>query len=184
MIVLREKIINGKLFRLVQNSIIEEPVEAIVNPANERLAHGGGVAGLIARSGGPQIQRESDRRAPVATGSATHTTAGQLPFRCIIHAVGPIWRGGQYGEERLLAAAVRSALELADRLGIRSLSLPAISTGIFNYPLEPALRTIVTEIVKCMATATSLEEIRLCEYAADKARAMLKIIKARGLAGT
>jgi len=105
--ILYQKEINGKQFLLVRNSIIEEPVEAIVNPANQHLAHGGGVAGLISRAGGPTVQQESNRKAPVMTGKATYTGAGTLPFKYIIHTVGPIYRGGTQNEPKLLHAALK-----------------------------------------------------------------------------
>ena len=175
--ILLEKKVTNKTFILVQNSLIEEDVSAIVNPANEQLVHGGGVAGLISRQGGPQIQQESDRKAPVNTGEATFTTAGDLPFEYVIHTVGPIWRGGCQGEESLLISAVLSALRVADFLGITSLSMPAISTGIFGYPLEPAIKAIATTIFEYMQRESSLTEIHLCEFAPDKANQIKQIIE-------
>ena len=175
--ILLERTINNKKFMLVQGSIIEEKVAAIVNPANEHLAHGGGVAGLISRAGGPEIQRESNRKAPIKTGEATFTTAGTLPYQYVIHTVGPIYRDGARGEPALLESAVTSALKVADRLKLKSLSLPCISTGIFGYPLEPAVRIIVTAIFDFLAGETTLEEVHLCEYSADKAEEIKGIIE-------
>jgi putative ATPase len=174
--ILLDREINRRQFKLVQNSIIEEQVEAIVNPANERLAHGGGVAGLISRAGGPDIQRESDQKAPVETGQATFTGAGKLPFEYIIHTVGPIYRGGMDGEEKLLASAVTSALKVANQLKLKSVSLPSISTGIFGYPLEPAVKIIVKAIFDFLAADSSLEEVHLCEFSPDKAAEIKAII--------
>ncbi|MGE5342256.1 MAG: macro domain-containing protein [Candidatus Omnitrophota bacterium] len=179
--ILFEKVIGigdrKRIFRLVTNSIIEENVDAIVNPANESLAHGGGVAGLIANAGGPAIQAESDQKAPVKTGEATFTTAGALPYQYIIHTVGPIYRGGTHHEAELLASAVRSALTLADQLHLQSLSLPSISTGIFGYPLAPAIRIIVQTIVDFLSQDSSLEEVHLCDYSASKAAEIKRIIE-------
>ncbi len=174
--VLWEKSINNKRFMLVQNSIIEEKVEAIVNPANEHLAHGGGVAGLISRAGGPDIQRESNQKAPIPTGGATFTTAGTLPFKYVIHTVGPIFRGGNQGEEQKLASAVKSALKTAADLKLKSLSMPSISTGIFGYPLAPAIKTIASAVEEFLGKDSSLEEVHLCEFAADKAGEIKEIL--------
>jgi len=179
MTVLWEKEINGKWFRLVENSIVAEPVEAIVNAANENLAHGGGVAGLISRAGGPQIQRESDRLAPVKTGTAVHTSAGTLPFRAVIHAVGPVWRGGGRGEAELLTSAVRSALSLAAELGLERISLPAISTGIFGYPLAPAIEVIAGAVTRFLQGESALREVRLCEFSPAKAGEIAAILRSR-----
>lgn len=173
-----EKTINGKVFKLVRNSIIEEQVEAIVNPANEHLAHGGGVAGLISRAGGPAIQQESNEKAPVPTGKAAYTTAGALPQKYVIHTVGPIYRGGTQGEPEKLASAVTSALEVADELKLKSVSLPSISTGIFGYPLEPAVQIIAKSIMDFLGKDSSLEEVHLCEYSEDKAEEIKNIIQA------
>ncbi len=161
---------------MVKNSIIEEKVEAIVNPANEYLAHGGGVAGLISRAGGPTIQEESDKKAPIKTGSATFTTAGNLPFKYIIHTVGPIWNGGTANEDRLLQSAVHSALNTAAQLKLKSVSLPSISTGIFGYPLEPAARIIVKTILDFLETDSTIEEIHLCDYDLNKTQEIKNII--------
>ncbi len=177
--ILYEKEINGKYFRLVLGSIIEEPVEAIVNPANEQLLHGGGVAGLISRAGGENIQKESHAKAPVKTGTATFTEAGKLPFKYIIHTVGPVYRGGNNNEPGLLRSAVSSALEIAAELKLTSISMPSVSTGIFGYPMEPAIKIITGAIYEFMEESSYLEEIRLCEFDKIKAyeiKALLNVI--------
>lgn len=177
--ILLEQTINGRIFRLVQNSIIEEKVDAIVNPANESLAHGGGVAGLISHAGGPEIQRESNEKAPVPTGQATYTGAGTLPYKYIIHTVGPIYRGGFDNEPQLLASAVTSALRVADELGLASVSLPSISTGIFGYPLKPAIKIIAGAISAYLegSPGGTLKEVRLCEFSEAKAMEIKGIIE-------
>jgi len=174
--ILLEKEINRKFFRLVPGSIIEETSDAIVNPANEQLSHGGGVAGLIARAGGEKIRKESRTKAPVPTGSAVWTSAGKLPCKYVIHTVGPVYKGGDHKEPELLRSAVTSALEIAAELRLASISLPSISTGIFGYPLEPAIRIIVTAIFEFMEKDTSLQEIRLCEVDPAKAEQIRQII--------
>lgn len=177
--ILFEKKINEQTFRLVQNSIIEEQVDAIVNPANESLAHGGGVAGLISRAGGPEIQRESNKKAPVPTGQATHTHAGTLPYKYIIHTVGPIYRGGFDNEPELLASAVKSALKEAVDLKLTSVSMPSISTGIFGYPLKPAVKIIYGAIITFLksSAAGTLKDVHLCEFSQDKAIEIKRIIE-------
>jgi putative ATPase len=130
---------SGHIIKIRRGDITQEPVDAIVNAANNYLAHGGGVAAAIARKGGPAIQRESDewvhQHGPVPTGGAALTGAGLLPCRGVIHAVGPIWRGGQDDEDAKLRSAVWSSLELARQQGFQSIALPAISSGIFGFPV-------------------------------------------------
>ena len=127
---------------LRQGDITTVPADAIVNAANSALAGGGGVDGAIHRAGGPTLMAElEDRYGPsrhCPTGSAVHTGAGDLPARWVIHAVGPIWRGGTLGEPALLATAYRTSLSLAAQLGARSVTFPAISCGIYGYPLDQA----------------------------------------------
>ncbi len=108
--------------------LLAQDVDAVVNPANERLAHGGGVAGLIARAAGPDLEEDSLRIGGCPTGDAVVTRAGRLPQRAVIHAVGPVWRGGGAGEARLLAAAHRAVVARAQEEGLATIALPAIST--------------------------------------------------------
>ncbi len=131
------------VLQAVLGDMTAERVDAIVNAANSNLAHSGGLAGAIAARGGAVIQEESYKLAPVATGKAVVTSAGDLPSRWVIHAVGPVWGDG--GEETLLRSAVRSSLDCAAELGARSISLPAISTGIFGYPKSEGTAMIVEE---------------------------------------
>lgn len=118
--------------------LTEQQVDAIVNAANESLLGGGGVDGAIHRAGGPEILAESRTLGGCATGDAKPTTAGQLPAGWVIHAVGPVWRGGGQREAEQLASAHRRALEVARDLGARTVALPAISCGIYGYPPELA----------------------------------------------
>ncbi len=138
---------SGQTFRIVHGDLSEEQVDAIVNAANEHLAHGGGVAGAIVRKGGRVIQDESTawvrEHGPVRTGTAAITCAGGLPATRVIHAVGPVWRGGSSGEEEKLASAVCSALALANKHDLASISLPAISSGIFGFPKELCAQVIL-----------------------------------------
>lgn len=151
---------NGKLVKVVQGDITEEETEAIVNAANSHLKHGGGVAGAIVRKGGKIIQEESDKIGYVPTGSAAITTAGKLKARYVIHAVGPVW--GEGDEDRKLKNAVLSALEIAEKNGIKSVSLPAISSGIFGFPKDRAAHIIFTTAVEFLKNARKLQEIHFC----------------------
>ena len=123
---------------LVVGDLTEQQVDAIVNAANESLLGGGGVDGAIHRAGGPEILAESSRLGGCATGDAKATTAGRLPARWVIHAVGPVWRGGDHSEPELLASAHRRSLEVARELGARTVAFPAISCGVYAYPPELA----------------------------------------------
>ncbi|MCD4672016.1 MAG: macro domain-containing protein [Anaerolineaceae bacterium] len=132
----------GQRLEIVHGDITIETVDSIVNAANSHLAHGGGVARIISQKGGPDIQRESNawvrKHGPVSHDRPAYTGAGNLPCRYVIHAVGPIWGSGD--EQTKLAAAVRGSLECAAGLGLASIALPAISTGIFGFPKDLAAR--------------------------------------------
>jgi O-acetyl-ADP-ribose deacetylase (regulator of RNase III) len=144
---------------VVRGNLLEEPVDAIVNAANGLLAHGGGVAGIIARAAGPALQAESDRaltmKGPFASGSAVFTSAGRLPFKGVIHAIGP--RQGEGDEERKLEQALASAFAIAREKGWESVSFPAVSAGIFAVPPEVCARAYVKA-----ARAARLGKVRLC----------------------
>jgi O-acetyl-ADP-ribose deacetylase (regulator of RNase III) len=137
-----QMIASGKHLMLIHGDITFERVDVIVNAANAQLQHGGGVAGAIASRGGPQIQIESDawvrKHGQINHEKPAFTTAGDLPCRYVIHAVGPVW--GEGDEDRKLNAAVRGALKLGAQLGLTSISFPAISTGVYGFPIERAAR--------------------------------------------
>ena len=143
----------------MRGNLLDEPVDAIVNAANGRLAHGGGVAGVISRAAGPALQRESDllieKQGPVPTGSAVVTTAGKLPFKGVIHAVGP--RQGEGDEEAKLFRALVAAFACARERGWSSVSFPAVSSGIFAVPVDVCVRAYL----KAMR-ASPLSKVRLC----------------------
>jgi O-acetyl-ADP-ribose deacetylase len=141
--VISEKNINGKLLRLVQGDITEIDTDAIVNAANSYLRHGGGVAGAIVRKGGQIIQAESDRIGFVPVGNAAITTAGKLPSKYVIHAVGP--RMGEGDEDNKLKSAVLKSLQLASENNLQSLSMPAVSSGIFGFPKDRCAMILVKE---------------------------------------
>jgi O-acetyl-ADP-ribose deacetylase (regulator of RNase III) len=159
-----EKIINGKTLRLVQGDITERDVDAIVNAANSHLQHGGGVAGAIVRRGGQIIQEESDRIGFVAVGHAAVTGAGKLPARYVIHTVGP--RMGEGDEDAKLKSAVLSSLKLASGKALKSISLPAISSGIFGFPKDRCAQILVGEAANYLKEnpKSSLEVIEFCVH--------------------
>jgi O-acetyl-ADP-ribose deacetylase (regulator of RNase III) len=137
--------IHGQILELAQGDITLQQVDAIVNAANSHLAGGGGVDGAIHRRGGPAIMAETDVRYPQGcpTGSAVISTGGDLPCRYVIHAVGPVWHGGNRGEAELLAGAYRRSLELALEHDCREIALPALSTGVYGYPFDLASRVAI-----------------------------------------
>ena len=143
----------------MRGNLLDEPVDAIVNAANGHLAHGGGVAAIIARAAGPELQRECDvlvqTHGPFATGAAVVSTAGKLPFKGVIHAVGP--RRGEGDEEAKLVQALSAAFAEARKRGWSSVSFPAVSSGIFAVPLEVCARAYL----KAMR-ASPLSKVRLC----------------------
>jgi O-acetyl-ADP-ribose deacetylase (regulator of RNase III) len=131
-------------------------VDAIVNAANSSLAPGGGVCGAIHRAAGPALARACANLAPCPTGDARITPGFALPARFVIHAVGPVWHGGRSGEADALASAYRRSLELAGEYALASIAFPAISTGIFGYPLGEATHVAVTSVKTFSRRPTSL----------------------------
>jgi O-acetyl-ADP-ribose deacetylase (regulator of RNase III) len=134
-------------------------VDAIVNAANPELSAGGGVCGAIHRKAGPRLARACALVAPCPTGQARLTPGFDLPARFVIHAVGPVWRGGAAGEANLLAGAYRSSLDLARLEGLKSLAFPAISTGVFGYPVKEATGIAVATARAVAAEPGSLEQV-------------------------
>jgi O-acetyl-ADP-ribose deacetylase (regulator of RNase III) len=141
----------------VRGDITTEPVDAIVNAANTGLAPGGGVCGAIFQAAGPGLAAACAELGGCPTGDAKATPGFGLPARWVIHAVGPVWAGGDQGEPERLAAAYRRSLEVAEGLGAASIAFPAISTGIFGYPLEAATDLAVGTV---RAAGTSLGLVR------------------------
>ncbi len=161
---------------VVVGDITEERVDAIVNPANGSLVHGGGVAGAIVRRGGGGIQAESSALAPVPVGGAVATGAGRLPCRFVIHAVGPVW--GEGGEEAKLRRAVGSALARAEEMRLASVAMPAISTGIFGYPKGPGCRVIVAAVARHLdGLAGSVTLVRLVSIDEETASHFLAALR-------
>jgi O-acetyl-ADP-ribose deacetylase (regulator of RNase III) len=147
-ILVERKLPTNQIIQIVQGDITAEAVDAIVNAANDRLQHGGGVAWAISNKGGASIQRESDlwirQHGPVPHSHPAWTSGGNLPAKNVIHAVGPVWGDGN--EDQKLSDAVIGTLQVADELKCSSIAMPAISTGIFGFPKERAAGIILSAI--------------------------------------
>jgi len=173
----------GQKLQIVHGDLTDERVDAIVNAANPYLRHGGGVAGVIVRRGGAQIQEESNawvrRHGPVTHHAPAHTRAGNLACRYIIHAVGPVW--GEGDEDAKLAAAIAGALRCADELALSSIALPAISTGIFGFPLPRAAEVILSALLDYFAQnrVSGLQQTRLVLLDQSAVDLFVSIWKAR-----
>ena len=142
--------------------LLAQDVDAIVNPANEALAHGGGVAGLIARAAGAELEEDSRRIGGCPTGEAVVTRAGALPQAAVIHAVGPRWRDGRSGEDLLLAACHRAIVARARERAFAAIALPAFSPGIFGYPAELAAPVAVGALADALEDAPGVGLARFC----------------------
>lgn len=158
----------GKTFTVVHADLLRESVDAIVNAANGHLSHGGGIAAAIARAAGPELTKEGDalvaRDGPIPTGGAAVTTAGRLPFRGVIHAVGP--RQGDGDEQAKLTAALVAAFRLADERGWASVAFPAVSSGIFAVPADVCSAAYVAAVRQFWSEnpGTKVKAIRLCVF--------------------
>ncbi len=151
---------NGRNLRIVTGDITKIAVDAMVNAANSALAGGGGVDGAVHRAGGASIMADlAAYRSGCPTGSAVITGAGRLPARYVFHAVGPVYRGGDRGEAELLASCYETCLRLAVENSVRTISFPAISTGLYGYPMEPAARIAIRIVAGHLESAeTSVKE--------------------------
>ncbi len=155
----------NQTLQIVQGDITIEAVDAIVNAANENLAHGGGVARVISENGGPTVQQESDawirKHGPVSHAHPAWTLGGRLSAKYIIHAVGPVWGSG--GEDQKLSDAVSGSFRVADELKCKSISMPAISTGIFGFPKDRAAKIIFSSILEYFSKTpgSNIQQIRI-----------------------
>lgn len=161
---MRISITPTRAIELVQGDITRETTDAIVNAANSELLPGGGVCGAIHRAGGPSIAEECAtvraQRGPVPPGGAAPTKAGELSARYVIHAVGPVYQGGRRGEAEVLASCYRESLRVADSLGLKSISFPAISTGIFGYPVPEAAAVALGAVGQILPALKHVERVR------------------------
>ncbi|MDA1053070.1 MAG: O-acetyl-ADP-ribose deacetylase [Planctomycetota bacterium] len=171
--------VNGQAIELVQGDITDQCVDAIVNAANSRLAGGAGVDGAIHRRGGPSIMSETRRRYPdgCPTGSAVISAAGDLPARFVIHAVGPIWQGGDSGEPELLASTHRRGLELAVEHDCHSIAFPAISTGVYGYPVDKAAAIAIGTSAEFLDEFSKPSTIRFVLFSRDAVEAFTAALR-------
>jgi O-acetyl-ADP-ribose deacetylase (regulator of RNase III) len=152
---------------LTQGDITKQEVDAIVNAANSELRGGGGVDGAIHRAGGSSILAECRSLGGCATGDAKATTAGALGARWVIHAVGPVWQGGDQGEDDLLASAHRRSLEVASELGARTVAFPAISTGVYRFPVGRAARIALGTTASYLDSHPEIERVTFVLFSDD-----------------
>jgi O-acetyl-ADP-ribose deacetylase len=159
---------------LVQGDITKQEVDAIVNAANSSLLGGGGVDGAIHRAGGPAILEECRRLGGCETGDAKATTAGDLPAQYVIHTVGPVWQDGEHGEDELLASCHRRALEVAADLGCRTIAFPAISTGVYRFPVDRAAQIALGRTREELARHLEIDEVRFVLFSDEHLQAFMQ----------
>ncbi len=142
----------AKQIQIIQGDITKQHVDAIVNAANSALSGGGGVDGAIHRAAGPELLKASRKLGPCSAGEARITEGYRLPANYVIHAVGPVWRGGEQGEDALLASCYRASLSFANDYDIQSIAFPAISTGAYGYPLNKATQIAIQTVKEWLET--------------------------------
>jgi O-acetyl-ADP-ribose deacetylase (regulator of RNase III) len=160
---------------LINGDLTEQATDAIVNPANSELILGGGVAGAIRRKGGPKIQEECDKIGGTPVGTAVITTGGNLKAKHVIHAVGPMM--GEGDEDRKLRDATLNSLKVADQYKLKSLAFPAISTGIFGYPIDRCAQIMLTTTIDYVRGKTGLEKVVFCLWGDEAYQTFEKAIK-------
>jgi len=152
---------------IVEGDITRLELDAIVNAANKTLLGGGGVDGAIHRAAGPELREACAKLGGCDTGEAKITPGFKLPARYVIHTVGPVWGGGERGEDRLLAACYRNALALALEHGLASMAYPAISTGAYGFPPDRAARIALRTVLAALDDTTAIERVVFCCFGAE-----------------
>ena len=156
---------------VIEDDITRQKVDAIVNAANEALIGGGGVDGAIHDAAGPELQEECSKIGGCPTGEARLTKGYNLPAKYIIHTVGPVWRGGTHGEDELLASCYRHSMSLALREKIRTIAFPAISTGVYHFPLDRAATIAANEVHRFLETYPEFDRVIFCCFGQEATRA-------------
>lgn len=162
-----EKKIGTTIIETVQGDITKERVDAIVNAANKSLLGGGGVDGAIHRAGGPAILEECKKLNGCETGDAKITTAGNLPAKYVIHTVGPVYRDGNHGEPEKLASCYRRGLEVAVENGVKTIAFPAISCGVYGYPISDAAKIAIETVAGFVQSHEGIERVRFVLFSSD-----------------
>lgn len=150
-----------KRLSIVKGDIVKAKTDAIVNAANTSLLGGGGVDGAIHRAAGPELLAECETLNGCPTGEAKITKGYKLKANYVIHTPGPIWRGGKWGEEELLASCYRNSLLLAQEYGVKTIAFPSISTGVYRFPVAEAARIAVAEILRFLAENDTPEQVTI-----------------------
>jgi len=166
--------VNGRSLELLQGDITEMDTDCIVNAANEQLILGAGVAGAIRKKGGPTIQEECNKLAPIKVGEAVITGAGSLKTKHVIHAVGP--RMGEGQEEEKLRSATLNSLRLADKHNLKSISFPAISTGVFGFPIDRCAKVMLSAALEYLKGPTGLERVVFCLFGEESFKTFKEVL--------
>jgi len=169
--------VGQSILELVEGDITQQDTDAIVNAANNALRPGGGVCGAIHRAGGPAIEAECRGLGGCPTGEARITTGGDLLARYVIHTVGPVYRDGLHREPELLASCYRESLKLASAKGIKSLSFPSISTGVYGYPLTEAARVALTTVKAYLTQHPEIQRVRCVLFGRAAYEVYEKVLK-------
>jgi len=177
---------NNRLLKVVEGDITKIAVDAIVNAANSALAGGGGVDGAIHKAGGPAIRADLNaiiaKQKTCPTGSAVVTSAGNLPAKFVFHAVGPVYQDGESGEPELLTSCYRTCLKLADQHGVKTISFPSISAGVYGYPMDEAAEIALTEVMDYLGRPqTGVEQVILVVFGKAAYGTFLRVMRRMAL---